>query len=1082
MHVYKTSSRKTHADFKASDILDYLDKALVHFNVHAFSLQDASFTYEGVGHPEPLRGDHINLSVSNFTHVNNEDNHLLGSDKVSLSMGPQHWAFSGGKHEIDFQRLRFDSKGQRFELDSFAFRQLADSGRGEIRLAADKFFFDSHHLPAIYQKNELLLDTVTCVNPVLTLPTYSGQKLPKDSAGRARYRNSLFKHINVRFINVVDGDLVIQSKDGRQESASTRKANLSVFNLDLNPLRDPPLSTDSVRINLRRIGFLTRDSLYKLSIGEFTIHGEDAVFRDVIYEPTLPGRTDKEVSFTAPALILHDISIGDLLQRHVRASGAELVEPTISMEDKLGLAGGAGGAGRGARAGGGAGPSSAAKMALFYKTLHNISELIDVEDFSITHGAAHYKGVGTTEGNVADLNAHILLNNFFISDSLVDIKHAISDWRIGNMDLITKGLRITVKHYRFDGGRRISQGGEFTLKTATGLQIQASNIYWNDFDWDVYQKTKAIQIDSMRVESLTINDSSVRAAGPGAPGAPAKDLPVVRLGTLRIDRLDVRKASAKNAIYGHILGLSAQGLRSEKRLFVWDNARLRFSDIRVGGQIRVGEGSFDAAQGLTAADLRFQSDGSKGKIDVMVPHIRVDMRMHSTDLSNLSAKALSFEGAAGAYLATGGKDTLDVRATLDARMSNLRLSDRGRSFSADVRLGWAGGALRYKKDSTHILADGLTGSFEQENWRLAPGTTFHWQTLIPAATFHTGDIRYNGPQVTAQATDLSWLHNTLVINNFKVRPRLSQEATFAKARWQSDYITVQGQSVSMAGIRFPAPAGEAGEAGAPRDSTLGVHVLSLDGVSLSASRDKNIAFHHGMEKPMPTRLINGIPFSIHVDSILLQNDDVTYHERSVSTGQWSTIPIQGISGSVTNLRSRDNTADTLRLLVSGKLLGTLIRRFSYEEAYGDTLAPFTASAACASMDLTRFSAISEPAAAVQITGGRADTIFSSWIGNKYATYGDMHFYYHGLNIRVLHPKDPTKRKFRERVITVLANVLLPAANNKPSSIFWERDREKFVFNYWVKAQTSGLLSALGIRKNRKYRNRVKTMVGSRTRT
>src|ERR1700722_14457664 len=118
------------SEFHTSDILDALRKALLHLNVHAFSLKDASFTVVEPGISVPLHGEHIDLSVSNFAVINDQDNHFLGSDKVSLSLGPQHWVLSGGVQMIDFSRLRFDSRGQRFELDSFIFRQkIAGSDR-----------------------------------------------------------------------------------------------------------------------------------------------------------------------------------------------------------------------------------------------------------------------------------------------------------------------------------------------------------------------------------------------------------------------------------------------------------------------------------------------------------------------------------------------------------------------------------------------------------------------------------------------------------------------------------------------------------------------------------------------------------------------------------------------------------------------------------------------------------------------------------------------------------------------------------------------------------------------------------------
>lgn len=41
-------------------------------------------------------------------------------------------------------------------------------------------------------------------------------------------------------------------------------------------------------------------------------------------------------------------------------------------------------------------------------------------------------------------------------------------------------------------------------------------------------------------------------------------------------------------------------------------------------------------------------------------------------------------------------------------------------------------------------------------------------------------------------------------------------------------------------------------------------------------------------------------------------------------------------------------------------------------------------------------------------------------------------------------------------------------NHRPTRMFFMRDREKFIFNYWVKAETSGIVTAVGVKKDRKY--------------
>jgi hypothetical protein len=44
----------------------YLEKTLTHFNVHSFTVKDASFTVEKLNAPA-LHGGHINLFLANFT-------------------------------------------------------------------------------------------------------------------------------------------------------------------------------------------------------------------------------------------------------------------------------------------------------------------------------------------------------------------------------------------------------------------------------------------------------------------------------------------------------------------------------------------------------------------------------------------------------------------------------------------------------------------------------------------------------------------------------------------------------------------------------------------------------------------------------------------------------------------------------------------------------------------------------------------------------------------------------------------------------------------------------------------------------
>ena len=1067
IHVHKLPTRKTSPDFHASDILNYLENALAHFNVHSFSLKDAAFSYRQEKNTPPLQGDHINFSVSNFTKIDDNDSHLLGSDMVSISLGPQHWRLPGGKIQMDFNRLSFDSKDQRFQIDSFSFYQQAATGNGNIRIQGNKFFFNSRHLPAIYQKEQLLLDSLICIDPVLSIPGYATDNSSPDSVKKSSAKNNLFNFVNVKFIAVINGELLLEDKKGRTGKATTRKANLNIYNLSVHPAIDPYPSTDSIRINLKNIGFLTKDSLYRLTIDEFSLHRDDAIFSQVKFGPLRPDATGKKVEFTAPALVLKKIDIVALMQQRLTASAAELRQPLIVMYDRHNPTDPANSAAR---------RSTARKLALFYRTLHHISELINTRDFNIIDGAANYYNTGRSplEAKVLHLDAHILLNKFFISDSLADIKHAIPDVRIGKIDLISDKITASAHNLWFNGVSQQSRIKEVNATTTTGLKIKGENIFWNAFDWDGYQKDRSI-----------------------------------RLNDLSVGRLTADRIAANNTLHFIINDWHATGLVAIRQLFTWTSLNMNLSDIQFKNQksaTTIREGSFNSDSGLLLKDLEFRSGNNTNTVRVSAPLIRLNTYLHSTDFSRLEIPSFLADKVTMHY-ATRASDTLIGEATgkieikscqlvpkkevsiryetatlhlqntsirknnarLNLSNASLLLSDgrvdsrNGQKPSLDAQLlfSWKDAGLYYAKDSTTLSLDGLSGNFKEKAFHWSPETKLDWQQLLAASAISKGKVHYQNKKITADLAACSWDPDSrsLQLNDFSVLPNENLETTFGRSKWQRDYIQLKGHRLIAAGISF-----------SPIHQPLAVHMnkLTVESMQLSASRDKRMPFQHGIEKLMPTRLVSTMPLSVNIDTVSIRSSTVTYNECSLSTGRWSSIPIEDINGTILHLGNSHYQKDTLMLSATGRLFDGHIRHFLYRESYADSLSAFTASTWFSAIDLTKFSQVSIPAAAVSITGGHADTAWSSWQGNKYATFGTMNFWYNRLHIKVLNKTDSTKRGFLPTMETWLANLILPTQRKKSSAIFVQRDREKFVFNYWVKAQTSGLLSTLGIKSSRSY--------------
>ncbi len=1109
LYAHHGAAHKGRGAFHPTDILTILNKTLTRFNAHSLSLKNASVSYTQPNHSEPpLEIKQADLFIYNFTQVNDEDSHLLGSDKVQLRLGRQHWVLPNSGQTISFRQMSFNSEGQRFELDSFTYRQPVPGNKEDMVIQADKFLFNSQHLPAIYQKEQLLLDTLICYNPVLTLP--KGDRNVKDSLPGAKISKQLFKWINVKFISVVNGELQLKGNEKDQQTAASQHANLSIFNLGIDSATNPQIQTDSIRLELKKIAFISRDSLWKLNIDEFRMNQEGVLFKNVSYGPNRPGNDAKKIMFTAPLLQLKNVDIGALAQKRLIASDAVLYRPEILLNSN-----------KNGAAGKNAAKNKEEKMALFYQSLHGISELINVQNFRIVDGHVKLHSQGKTDmiADARKLDAHILLHKMFLSDSLVDIKHAIPDLRIEQLGLTTLGAQINVGNFRFDGVNRRNRGEKLIIDLANGTHLEGDDLYWEVFDWDIFQKTKAIQVDSLRLGRLAIRTGNNKSAG--EKPTIKKTLPVIRISRLDIDDLTLDNNTP--AIDLRMKGRNIQftNIGTSSSYFTWEKANAYLTALHAKTRafdVKVENMQFSNQEKSILNNIDLVSANKDGTTKLHIPQLQIQLPVHSTDFSQLSIPSLSGENMALEMQHKKGNDTINASAQIDlhlhgghaspgtnvlfsfgtmnagvrhARFNNnmvkLEIPEmnlqlvKGRlsknkdgkvSLAASTDLHWKNATVRYGKDSSLMEANKLTGRlYIPELVSSGLQAKGAWKQLLDKIELDNGQITYRGKKITASIDSIHWDpgSKTMDLSTVKVFPVADREQTFKSARWQGDYITFQGRSVRLSGIHL-------GET--PTDSLIHISQIALDDAQLDASRDKRIPFHHGIEKPMPTKLIGEITFPLRIDAIHIRNSAVAYHEITTKTNQWTTIPLHDIDGSILRIDSRGNLQDSLTVIASGRVFDGAIEQLHYKESYGDSLSGFTAQLRLLPINLPAMGHKAMPTAPVLITRGNTDTINSKWSGNKYAAYGNMHFYYKDLRIKIRSRKRPDGGGILPAIETWIANLILPDSKQKPSLIFFERDRERFVFNYWIKTQINGVLSTMGLRKNKSYRKQYRKKRGS----
>ena len=666
VHDYRVRKQvQKRAEFHTSMIMDNLQKTLDRLHAKLIAINNASFALFTRRGDEPLAVKDVSLKVRNFLKIDNNDRHLFGSDEIELTLGRQRLLLADGKNTLSFAGMRFASKTQSFEIDSIYFLQPATAERGETSLRADKFFFNSSHIPTIYQKSILSLDTLVCVRPVLRLPLNAPKKIaPKDTSIHSGIKG-LFNFIDIGYTQIKDGQVVLGNNPAKQ--SGTEQANLDIHNLRIDPRRDPILATDSIKLNLNNITFFSKDSVSKITVASFKLRNNDVLFNTVRYGPASNREGSKGLTFTAPMLHLREISLNDLVRSQLVASEADLVNPKIVLIATRKPPGK---------------PEVTAnsdtivqKKTDIYQTLKRFGGLIQVKKFRIIDGSGQYQLVGATKPVSAQLkkmNATLLVGNLLASEALIDIKHAIPDLRIGEMDVASAGMKVLMSNYRMDGVHRHNWVDKLKIDLAGGTSVQANKIYWEAFSWDVLQQTKVIQIDQVKVQQLDIvaliKLKSAPVATTDASVKPQpKALPKLRIGRLLAQNMNLKADLPKETVGGfQAQGIRIDNLHTDAKYFHWAQLLGVFNNLYYkqegGKQVSLAKADLHSHLHTVMTDLQYDDNKAGKKMEFSVPEMILEGPIPSTDFSNINLTSLVINRPR-LTMETQAKDKTAVAAT-----------------------------------------------------------------------------------------------------------------------------------------------------------------------------------------------------------------------------------------------------------------------------------------------------------------------------------------------------------------------------------------------------------------------------------
>ncbi|WP_194776748.1 type 2 periplasmic-binding domain-containing protein [Pararhodonellum marinum] len=306
--------------------------------------------------------------------------------------------------------------------------------------------------------------------------------------------------------------------------------------------------------------------------------------------------------------------------------------------------------------------------------------------------------------------------------------------------------------------------------------------------------------------------------------------------------------------------------------------------------------------------------------------------------------------------------------------------------------------------------------------------------------------------------------NQLILKDVSMLPRYGRFAYGRKLGHQTDVVNLLVEEIKISEMDLER---------IMEDRSLFAGKLEIIRPVAEIFRDKRLEAEEGKQKPMPQEIMKKLGFDIKVDSLIVQDGNITYKEfpdSGMLPGDISFEKLNAVLSVFQGTKSpSDFGLDSMNLQASTLLNGisplSLKGTFFFEDPY-----PMHMAAKIGELELKEINSILETNAFVRIRSGVVRGGEWSFVADKYDARGTMTLRYNDLNMSLLEERTLEQGRGRKGVLTWVLNAFAVRSNNpRPlfknlisSTIYETRDESRFVFNYWWRTTLSGFKGSLGL--------------------
>ena len=310
----------------------------------------------------------------------------------------------------------------------------------------------------------------------------------------------------------------------------------------------------------------------------------------------------------------------------------------------------------------------------------------------------------------------------------------------------------------------------------------------------------------------------------------------------------------------------------------------------------------------------------------------------------------------------------------------------------------------------------------------------------------------------ASAIKASAQSSNISISSLALEPMYPQQQFMEKIGEQADRMNLFVNALLVEGLDFDRLL----------EKELVASFIQIDSLNLVAYRDKRYILPADKYVKFPQQALRELSHYVHIDSLSLDNAQITYRERvegGEEPGVINFVNVNALTYNITNDAALLQDSITMITNATGYLMGAGKITAHIKIPVGNEQNIHYFEGNMSPMEMKVVNPMLRNVVFGEVVSGKVNELaFRSYV-NEDESHGTMRFGYEDLKVQINHKES---EKGRKGLITFIANSFIVKTDNpsnnqfRESELHYVRDKRKSLINFWWKTILSGLKDTMGV--------------------